>query len=160
MSQSCCKSYTCDDEGAHCAWDMTLSHVVKVEKIKTWFCSTDRLQVWRKSQRLWSEGPRVTVKLEQNLALMDRHNSEEQVKSRSMNQYDHMMIWSGSYHCWLCWCMCCIDSGGDGMECTRQRYNLGYFHFTSHRCVEKLVTGFRIDRRTIKRGKLVCISVI
>jgi hypothetical protein len=34
----------------------------------------------------------VTVKLEQNLALMDRHNSEEQVKSRSMNQYDHMMI--------------------------------------------------------------------
>jgi hypothetical protein len=28
------------------------------------------------------------------------------------------------------------------------------------RCVEKLMTGFRIDDRTIKRGKLVCISVI
>jgi hypothetical protein len=46
------------------------------------------------------------------------------------------------------------------MECARQRDNLGYFHFTSHRCVEKLMTRFRIDVRTIKRGKLVCISVI
>ena len=35
---------------------------------------------------------RVTVKLEQNLALMDEGNGEEQVKSRSMNQYGHMMI--------------------------------------------------------------------
>jgi hypothetical protein len=34
----------------------------------------------------------VTVKLEQELASMDRHNGEEQVKSRSMNQYDHVMI--------------------------------------------------------------------
>jgi hypothetical protein len=46
------------------------------------------------------------------------------------------------------------------MECARQRYNLGNFHFTSHRCVEKLMTRFRIDGHTIKRGKLVCISVI
>jgi hypothetical protein len=34
------------------------------------------------------------------------------------------------------------------------------FHFTGHRCVEKLMTGVRIVGRTIKRGKLVCISVI
>jgi hypothetical protein len=34
------------------------------------------------------------------------------------------------------------------------------FHFTSHRCVEKFMAGFRIDGRTIKRGKLICISVI
>jgi hypothetical protein len=34
------------------------------------------------------------------------------------------------------------------MECARQR------------CVEKFTTGFRIDGRIIKRGKLVCISVI
>jgi hypothetical protein len=34
----------------------------------------------------------VTVKLEQDLAPMDQCNSEEQVKSRSMNQYDHVMI--------------------------------------------------------------------
>ena len=46
------------------------------------------------------------------------------------------------------------------MESARQRYNLGYFHFAGHRCVEKFMTGFRIDGRTIKRGKLVCISVI
>ena len=56
--------------------------------------------------------------------------------------------------------MCCINIGGDGMESTRQRYNLGLFHLTGHGCVEKLMTEFRIDGRTIKRGKLVCISVI
>jgi hypothetical protein len=56
--------------------------------------------------------------------------------------------------------MCYINVGGDGVECARQRYNLGYFHFTGHRCVEKLMTGFRIDGRTIKRGQLVCILVI
>jgi len=34
----------------------------------------------------------VMVNLEQDLASMDRGNGEEQVRSRSMNQYDHMMI--------------------------------------------------------------------
>jgi cytochrome c-type biogenesis protein CcmH/NrfF len=34
----------------------------------------------------------VAVKLEQDLALMDEGNSEKQVRSRSMNQYGHMMI--------------------------------------------------------------------
>ena len=34
---------------------------------------------------------RVAVKLEQDLAPMDEGNGEKQVKSRSMNQYDHMM---------------------------------------------------------------------
>jgi hypothetical protein len=34
----------------------------------------------------------VTVKLEQDLVSMDQRNGEEQVRSRSMNQYDHMMI--------------------------------------------------------------------
>jgi hypothetical protein len=34
---------------------------------------------------------REAVKLEQDLALMDRHNGEEQVRSRSMDQ-GHMMI--------------------------------------------------------------------
>jgi hypothetical protein len=53
--------------------------------------------------------------------------------------------------------MCCINVEGDGVECAKQRYNLRHFHFTGHRCVEKLMTGFRIDGRTIKRGKLVCI---
>ena len=34
----------------------------------------------------------MTVKLEQDLTPMDRGNGEEQVRSRSMNQYCHMMI--------------------------------------------------------------------
>ena len=34
---------------------------------------------------------RVVVILEQNLVPMDESNGEKQVKSRSMNQYDHMI---------------------------------------------------------------------
>jgi hypothetical protein len=34
----------------------------------------------------------VTVKLGQDFALMDRGNGEEQVRSKSMNQYGHVMI--------------------------------------------------------------------
>jgi hypothetical protein len=46
------------------------------------------------------------------------------------------------------------------MECVRQRYNLGHFISPVKGCVEKCMTGFRIDGRTIKRDKLVCILVI
>ena len=35
---------------------------------------------------------RVAVKLKQDLVSMDEGNGEKQVKSRSMNQYDHVMI--------------------------------------------------------------------
>jgi len=77
-----------------------------------------------------------------------------------MNQYGHVMISSESYYLVIGWRMCCINIGGDGMEYARQRYNLGHFHLTSYRCVENFMTGFRIDGRTIKRGKLVCISII
>jgi hypothetical protein len=133
-------------EGGYCTWDMTWSHVTKVEKIKMRLGLMVRLLGWRTS----CDG----------LAPKDRGNGEEQVRSRSMNQYGHVMIWSGSYHLWYGWCMCCINVGGDGVECARQRYNLGNFYFTGHRCVEKLMTGFRIDGRTIKRGKLICILVI
>ena len=45
-------------------------------------------------------------------------------------------------------------------KCARQRYNLGHFISPVKGCVEKCMTGFRIDGRTIKRSKLVCISVI
>ena len=34
----------------------------------------------------------VAVKLEQDLTPMDKGNGEKQVKSRSMNQYGHVMI--------------------------------------------------------------------
>ena len=66
---------------------MTLSHVIKVEKIKTRLGLMDRLQV-----RGFGAMDHVAVKLEQDLAPMDEDNSEKQAKSRSMNQYDHMMI--------------------------------------------------------------------
>ena len=78
--------------------------------------------------------------------------------------------------------MCCIDKGDeDGAcvapvkkaimkmmvmktemkwKCARQRYNLGHFISPVKGCVEKCMTGFRIDGRTIKGSKLVCISVI
>jgi hypothetical protein len=48
----------------------------------------------------WLDGPVANAKgkLSDDLALIDRSNGEEQVKLRSMNQYGHMMIWSGSYH--------------------------------------------------------------
>ena len=41
---------------------------------------------------------RVAVKLEHDLALMDRGDGEERARSRSMDQRGHVMIWSGSYH--------------------------------------------------------------
>jgi hypothetical protein len=46
------------------------------------------------------------------------------------------------------------------MECARQRYNLGHCISPVKGCVEKCMTGFRIDGPTIKRGKLIYISVI
>ena len=42
----------------------------------------------------WLHGPVASVKgkLSVDLVSMDRGNGEEQVKSRSMNQYGHVMI--------------------------------------------------------------------
>ena len=44
--------------------------------------------------KTWLDGPVASVKgkLSDDLAPMDWGNGEEQVKSRSMNQYGHMMI--------------------------------------------------------------------
>ena len=41
----------------------------------------------------WLDGPVASVKgkLSDDLAPMDQSNGEEQVKSRAMNQYDHVM---------------------------------------------------------------------
>ena len=70
---------------------MTLSHVIKVEKIKTRLGLIDRCK--REGQfRGFGAMDRVAVKLEQDLAPMDEGNGEKQVKLRSMNQYDHVMI--------------------------------------------------------------------
>jgi hypothetical protein len=56
--------------------------------------------------------------------------------------------------------MCCINIRGDEIEYARQKYICRVFYFTGHKCVEKFMIVFMIDGRTIKRGKLVCISVI
>ena len=57
---------------------MILSHVTKVEK----------------KDKAWLDRPVASVKgkLSDDLAPMDRSNGEEHVKSRSTNQYDHVMI--------------------------------------------------------------------
>jgi hypothetical protein len=56
----------------------------------------------------------------------------------------------------------CVASTSEELEWNAQGkgITIGHFHFIGHRCVEKLMIGFRIDGRTIKRDKLICISVI
>ena len=56
----------------------------------------------------------------------------------------------------------CVASISKEMKWNAQGKGIIYraFYFTGHRCVEKFMTRFRIDGHTIKRGKLVCISVI
>ena len=56
----------------------------------------------------------------------------------------------------------CVASTLEEIELNAQGKGITYrtFHFTGHGCVEKLMTRLRIDGHTIKRGKLVCISVI
>ena len=46
MAWRCCKAHICD-EGAYCTFDMTLSRVIKVEKIK---------------DMTWLDGPVASVK--------------------------------------------------------------------------------------------------
>ena len=159
MALICCKAHTCD-EGAHCIWGMTWSHVTKVEKIKIRLGLMDRLQEWRASRRLWSNKPRggeAWARLGANGPKQRWRESkvkiDEPIRSRDDMKWIISFVDQG-------WCMCCINIGGFRMECTRQIYICRVFHFTSHRWVEKFVTGFRIDGRTIKRSKLIYISVI
>ena len=69
--------------------------MTKVVKNKTRLM--DRLQ-WRRASQGLEAMDREAVKLGQDLALMDRDNSEERARSRSMDQRDHVMIWIRSYH--------------------------------------------------------------
>ena len=158
IHRSMCVSNKCHDgEGAHWIWDMTWSHVTEMEKIKMRLVLMDRLHVWRAS---WGFGAMHLGDGEAwaRLGPMDQRDGEEQVKSRSMNQERHVIIWSGSYHLmivsvhWLHWHL-----GGRRRKwnCARQRYNYRAFYFTSHRYVEKFMTGFRIDSHTEKKGNLL-----
>ena len=153
-----CKAHTCDG-GAHCIWDMTWSHVTKVEKIKIRLGLMDQLQAWRASWRLWSDGRcggEAWARLDAD-GWRQRWKASEVKIDEPIRSHDDMK-WIISFV--IGWCMCCINIRGDGMECARQRYNLGHFISPVKGCVEKCMTGFRIDGRNIKRGKLICISVI
>jgi hypothetical protein len=116
--------------------------------------------VWRESWGFEAIN-RVVGKLKQDLALMDLSNGEEQVRSRSMNQQGHLMIWSGSYHLLIKFGVC-VASILEEMERNAQGKGITYrtFYFTSHRCVEKFMTGFRIDSCSINRGNLLVATVI
>ena len=48
----------------------------------------------------------------------------------------------------------CVASALEKMEWNAQGKGITYraFYFTGHRCVEKFMTWFRIDGRTIKRA--------
>ena len=56
----------------------------------------------------------------------------------------------------------CVASTMEEMKWNAQVKGIFVGHFISpvKGCVEKCMTGFRIDDHTIKRGKLICISVI
>ena len=56
----------------------------------------------------------------------------------------------------------CVASTLDEIEWNAQGKGITYrtFYLTGHRCIEKFMTEFRIDGCTIKRSKLICISVI
>ena len=56
----------------------------------------------------------------------------------------------------------CVALTLEEMEWNAQGKGIFVGHFISpvKGCVEKCMTVFRIDGHTIKRGKLVCISVI
>ena len=71
--------------------------MTKVVKINTRLGLMDRLQ-WRRASQGFEAMDREVVKLEQDLAPMERGDGEEQARSRLMDQRGHVMIWSGSYH--------------------------------------------------------------
>jgi hypothetical protein len=56
----------------------------------------------------------------------------------------------------------CVASTPEELEWNAQGKDiiLGHFILPVKGYVEKCMTGFKIDDRTIKRGKLICISVI
>ena len=58
---------------------------------KAWIGLMDRLQ-WRRASQDFEARDREAVKLEQDLAPMDRGDGEERARSRSIDQRGHVMI--------------------------------------------------------------------
>ena len=96
MAWICLKAHTCD-EGSYCIWDITWSHVTKVEKIKTRLGLTDRLQAWRASWRLWSNGP-CGGEAWARLGADGRRQRWKASEVKIDEPQGHVMIRSGSYH--------------------------------------------------------------
>ena len=90
-----------------------------------------------------------------------RQRTEAMVKSKwGQDRWtkSHVMIWSGSYHLKIK-VGACVASTHEEMKWNAQGKGITYRHFSSPvRCVEKCMTGFRIDGRTIKRGK-TCLHI-
>jgi hypothetical protein len=89
-----CVNNTCHDSEDGSEMLQKLTHVMMKELIahETWhWVMWSR---WRDQDKTWLDGPVASVKdkLSDDLVLIDLSNDEEQVKSRSMNQYDHVMI--------------------------------------------------------------------
>jgi hypothetical protein len=115
MARRCWKAHTCD-EGVHCIWDMTLSHVTKVEKIKTRLGSMDRLHVWMAS---W---------------VMTWHRwTETTVKSKwSQGRWTNTVMWWYEVDHIICDLVsACVASTLEEMECNAQGKGLFIGYFTS-----------------------------
>jgi hypothetical protein len=159
MAWICFKAHTYD-EGAHCIWDMIWSHVTKVEKIKMRLGLMDRLQEWRASHRLWSDKLRGG----EDWARLGADGPKQRWKASEVKINEP--IWSCDDIKWIISLLIevgvCVASTSEEMKWNAQGKGITYriFYFTDHRCVEKFMTRFRIDSRIIKRGKLVCISII
>jgi hypothetical protein len=93
-----------------------------------------------------------------------RRWTDAMVKSKwSQDRWTNMILWWYEVdHIIVDHVGACVASTSEELEwkCARQRYNLGHFISPVKGYVEKCMAGFRIDGRTIKTGKLVCISVI
>ena len=124
-------------------------------------------EAWAKTWRRWTK---ATVKSKWS---WDRLTNKV---IWSVQKKSHMIIWSGSYHsrkvkinidswwwskAWwrlvLVWHQHLRRWNG---MCKAKVWFVGHFISPIEGCVEKCMTIFRIDDHTIKRGKLVCISII
>ena len=116
-------------------------------------------EAWAKTWRQWTKAM-VKSKLSWDRWTNRSHDDVKWIISFNEDQAK----------CWLMmmikmlnggWCLCGINILGRWKEmCKAKIWLVGHFISPVKGYVEKCMTGFRIDSRTIKRSKLVCISVI
>ena len=155
---------------------MTWSHVTKVEKIKTRLGLMDRLQWWRASQGFEATNHMWRGSLSKDLAPIDKATMKSKLSwdwwtnkvtwwyevdhifqgrsSKVLTYDDNQKAWSRLVLVWH------QHLGRWNRMRKAKVWLLGHFISPVKGYVEKCMTRFRIDGRTIKRGKLICISVI